>query len=91
LRNSATATSTPRQARSMASVRPTGPAPTMRTLVSIWRFIFDRNIGGLHELSKLQIIELAANSQRVSNDFTTSAPGRLPRLSSWGHGETNSP
>src|SRR5262249_8304881 len=31
LRVSATSTSTPRRARSMASVRPTGPAPTMST------------------------------------------------------------
>src|SRR5262249_6520740 len=32
LRVSTTVTSTPRQATSMASTRPTGPAPTIRTL-----------------------------------------------------------
>src|SRR5437773_735871 len=35
-RGSMTVTSTPRQARSMASVRPTGPAPAINTAVSFW-------------------------------------------------------
>src|SRR6266566_5602346 len=38
-RTSATVTSTPRQAKSMASVRPTGPAPTISTSASSMGFI----------------------------------------------------
>ena len=37
-RRSATTTSIPRQARSMASVSPTGPPPTISTLVFIRRY-----------------------------------------------------
>src|SRR5262245_25620273 len=40
LRVSTTVTSTPRQARSMASVRPTGPAPTIKTLQSRMSSLF---------------------------------------------------
>src|ERR1700744_3673408 len=41
-RASATVTSTPRQARSIASVRPTGPAPTISTLQSVTSGIASR-------------------------------------------------
>src|SRR5262245_23665804 len=44
-RRSTTTTSTPRQARSNASVSPTGPAPTISTSVSMRWFILSSNSG----------------------------------------------
>ena len=57
-RRSTTMTSMPRWARSKASVRPTGPAPTIKTSVSLWQ-------------SKVRLQNYF--SGRILANFTTSA------------------
>src|SRR5437868_7829239 len=64
LRASTTETSTPRQARSMASVRPTGPAPTIRTLQS--------------GMASLAFLLFVANHNNRPNDIAKGRKSDLP-------------